>query len=218
MNPGPVVTRARGVGRLGWSALVVLLAALLVAAVWMARRPSRRGSAAVARQPVGTTVPVAPSAPVTTVEQAEQQRRQLIAGRLDDPVYREQLDTVASRRQKLAEEAQALQGEIADWRQAAAATNAAFAAALEAWASGRQAADAGDAAAAAALPAQEAGIEQRMAADGRGAGLLARRRELESRRDAMDGEARRLVGERIRRQIERPAAPRKDAEKPEAAE
>ena len=125
---------------------------------------------------------------------------------------------VTSQRRKLAAEAHALQAEIDDWRQAAAATNAVFAAAFEAWARGRQAADAGDAAATAALPAQEAGLEQRMAADVRGAGLLARRRELEARRGALDDEARQRVGERIRRQIERPAAPRKDAEKPEAAE
>lgn len=198
-------------------AAAILLAALLVAALfWMVRRASRVPVAAPRQG--GMTASVAPSAPSTTVEQAEQQRRQQIAGRMEDPAYRKQLDAVAVRRQKLAEEAQALQGEIADWQQAAATTNASFAAAIEAWANGRQAADTGDAAAAAALPGQAAAIEKRMAADGRGAGLLARRRELESRRGALDEEARRLVGERIRRQIARPAAQRLDAAKAEVAE
>ena len=171
MSAEPLVTRARGVKRLGWPALVILLAVLLAAALWMARRPPRRASAGAV--PGGTA---APSVPFTTVEQAEQQRQKLIDERLADPVYREQLAAVTSQRRKLAAEAHALQAEIDDWRQAAAATNAVFAAAFEAWARGRQAADAGDAAATAALPAQEAGLEQRMAADVRGAGLLARRR------------------------------------------
>jgi hypothetical protein len=213
MSDVPLNTRTQGLKRLGWPHLAILLTVLLVAALWMARRPSRRASAGAV--PGGTA---APSVPFTTVEQAEQQRQKQIDERLADPVYREQLAAVTSQRRKLAAEAHALQAEIDDWRQAAAATNAVFAAAFEAWARGRQAADAGDAAATAALPAQEAGLEQRMAADVRGAGLLARRRELEARRGALDDEARQRVGERIRRQIERPAAPRKDAEKPEAAE
>ena len=96
MNTGSVGTHTRRLGRrVGWSALVVLLAALLVAAsFWMFRRISREPAAVPRRS--GMT---APSTPFMTVEQAEQRRRQQIAGRMEDPAYREQLDAVASRRQ-----------------------------------------------------------------------------------------------------------------------
>ena len=209
MSSGSAVDRrAPGVKPLAWAVLVLLLAVLLVVALRISRRPS-------GDEPGETTGPVDKA---KAVEQAEQLRQRLIDERMEDPAYREQLDSIVVRRRQMGDEAHALQTEIAAWRQDAAATNAAFAAALEAWSAGRKAASATNAAAVAALAEQEQALEAYMAADGRGAVLLMRHQDLEARRGALDEEARRTVGERIRRQIERPPQRRTDVKQPEVAQ
>lgn len=208
MSSGSAVDkRASGVKPLAWAVLVLLLAALVVVALWMARRPAQDEPA--------DTRPVDKAA---AVRQAEQLRERQIAERMDDPAYREQLDAIVVRRRQMGDESSALQAEIDAWRQATAATNAAFGAALEAWSAGRKAASATNAAAVAALAEQEQALEAFMAADGRGAVLLMRHQDLEARRGALDEEARRLVGQRIRRQIDAPPERQKDAKQPEVAQ
>ncbi|MGI6099475.1 MAG: hypothetical protein ACOYD3_06930 [Kiritimatiellia bacterium] len=209
MNSGTAMDkRSSGVKPLAWTAVVLLLAVLVVAALRMAGR----------RPPQEEAVAIVPPDKAAAVEQTERFREQQIAERMEDPVYREQLDAIVVKRRQLGDESSTLQAEIDAWRQATAATNAAFGAALEAWSAGRKAASATDAAAVAALAEQEQALEAFMAADERGAVLLARHRELEARRGALDEEARRTVGERIRRQIERPPQRRTDVKQPEVAQ